>query len=136
MYLNKATLIGNLTRDPELKSLPSGASVTNFSIATNRTWKDRDGEKKEDVEYHNIVVFGRMAETCAKYLKKGHSVLVEGRIATRSWEKDGAKHYKTEIVAEGVQFGPKKDGASSAASTQAIKVHYPDDEINPDDITF
>ena len=83
MYLNKALIYGNLTRDPELKSLPSGIQVTTFSIATNRVWKDKDGGKQESVEYHNIVVFGRQAETVAQYLKKGSSAFVEDRKSTR-----------------------------------------------------
>ncbi|MEK9176959.1 MAG: single-stranded DNA-binding protein, partial [Patescibacteria group bacterium] len=91
MYLNKVFVAGNLTRDPELKALPSGANVGSFGVATNRVWRDQNGEKKEATEFHNIVVFGRQADTCAQYLKKGQQVLVEGRIQTRSWEKDGHK---------------------------------------------
>ena len=87
MYINKAILFGNLTRDPELKALPSGVNVTSFSIATNRVWKDKDGNRQENVDYHNIVVFGRQAETVAQYLKKGSSAYVEGRLQTRSWEE-------------------------------------------------
>jgi len=100
MYLNKVFVLGNLTRDPELKSLPSGIPVANFGIATNRVWKDRDGNKQEGAEFHNIVVFNRQGELCAQYLKKGQSVLIEGRIQTRSWDaQDGQKRYRTEIVA-------------------------------------
>ena len=86
MYLNKAMIVGNLTRDPELKTLPSGMKVTSFSIATNRVWKDAAGNKKEAADYHNIVVFGRQAETSAQYLAKGSQVLVEGRLQTQSWD--------------------------------------------------
>lgn len=113
MYLNKATIVGNLTRDPELKSMPNGNKVCQFSMATNRVWKDADGQKKEDVEFHNIVVFGRVAETSAQYLKKGQQALVEGRICTRSWDDKvtGEKKYRTEIVAETVQFGARPSGA-------------------------
>lgn len=107
MYLNKAIVFGNLTRDPELKALPSGQQVATMSIATNRTYKDRDGKQQESVDYHNVVVYGKTAENCAKYLTKGSSAYVEGRLTTRSWEKDGVKQYRTEIVAETVQFGPK-----------------------------
>lgn len=107
MYINSATIYGNLTRDPEMKALPSGMSVTNMSVATNRTYNDKDGKKQEETEYHNVVVFGKTAENCAKYLTKGAGVLVEGRLQTRSWEKDGQKQYRTEVVAERVQFGPK-----------------------------
>ena len=117
MYLNKAYLIGNLTRDPELKSLPTGSKVTQFSIATNRIYKLENGTKQESTEYHNITVFGRQAETSAQYLKKGQSVLVEGRLQTRSWDdkETGKKMYRTEIIAESVQFG-NKAGSSDFTS--------------------
>jgi single-strand DNA-binding protein len=147
MYLNKVMLIGNLTRDPEMKSLPSGIKVTNFSIATNRTWKDKDGSKKESTEYHNIVTFGRQAEIIAQYMKKGSSIMVEGRLQTRSWEADGKKNYRTEIMAENFQFGSK--GSSAGGSLPEGKsddgqkapeldtIEYPEeDEINPEDIPF
>jgi single-strand DNA-binding protein len=160
MYLNKALIIGNLTRDPELKSLPSGIQVTSFSVATNRVWKDKAGARQESSDYHNIVVFGRQAETAAQYLKKGASVLVEGRIQTRSWDAaDGKKQYRTEIVADRVQFGPRAGGAASggaggysdtgsqnsapsapggkqSAPAEDEGIAYPDDEINPEDIPF
>jgi len=150
MYFNRAIIIGNLTRDPEMKALPSGISVTTFSIATNRVWKDKEGKQQESTDYHNVVVFGRQAETVAKYLKKGSLSLVEGRMQTRSWDaQDGSKKYRTEIVADRIQFGPKSAGNSSFAqkpeATEAkqgnIKeeidtIQYPDDEINPDDIPF
>lgn len=148
MYLNKAVIIGNLTRDPEQRALPSGVAVTSFSVATNRVYKDKDGNRQEQTEYHNIVVFGRQAETAGQYLKKGQSVLVEGRMQTRSWEQDGVKKYRTEIIADSVQFGPKA-GASTGDeqsspnedsqdnnSDDGNKIEYPDDEINPDDIPF
>ncbi|OGD68258.1 single-stranded DNA-binding protein [Candidatus Campbellbacteria bacterium RIFCSPHIGHO2_12_FULL_35_10] len=147
MYLNKVIIIGNLTRDPELKSLPSGIQVANIGVATNRVWKDKDGNKQEDTEFHNVVIFGRQAETTAQYLKKGSSVLIEGRLQTRSWESEGVKKYKTEIVAETVQFGPRKEGSSqgyqpagntaqAVASKEVPTVEYPEDEINPEDIPF
>ena len=153
MYLNKAFIIGNLTRDPELRSLPSGIQVASFSVATNRVWKDKDGAKQEATEFHNIVVFGRQAETAAQYLKKGSSVLVEGRLQTRSWESEGAKKYRTEIVADRVQFGPRggsgggspsapSAGASASKGSPAQTgkegdaIEYPTEEINPDDIPF
>ena len=146
MYLNKAFIFGNLTRDPELRSLPSGVQVTSFSVATNRVWKDKDGAKQESAEYHNIVVFGRQAETSAQYLKKGSSVLIEGRLQTRSWESDGVKKYRTEIGADRVQFGPRGSstgGGSTPESTgeakQEVKgdaIEYPAEDINPDDIPF
>lgn len=145
MYLNKAMVYGNLTRDPEMRSLPSGIQVCSFSVATNRVYKDRDGKRQESTDYHNIVVFGRQAETSAQYLKKGSSVYVEGRLQTRSWDKDGAKQYRTEIVADRVQFGPRTDGGgSSSTAGTAPKGEapvdnapaYPDEEINPEDIPF
>src|SRR3990167_5074546 len=104
MYLNKAIIIGNLTRDPELRTMPNGCSVATFGMATNRVWKDQSGQKKEDTQFHNIVVFGKQADTVAQYLKKGSSVLVEGRMQTRSWDDktSGEKKYRTEIVADRV----------------------------------
>ena len=105
MFLNKAIIIGNLTRDPELRSLPSGIQVATIGVATNRVWKDKNGVKQESADFHNVVVFGRQAETSAQYLKKGASVLVEGRMQTRSWDgTDGQKKYRTEIVADRIQF--------------------------------
>ena len=156
MYLNRAMIIGNLTRDPEMRSLPSGIKVTSFSVATNRVWKDQSGAKKEAADFHNIVVFGRTAETVAQYLKKGSTVLVEGRMQTRSWDDKttGEKKYRTEIVAERVQFGsrpttggaggapmPPRDQAAPSGGKSAPKddegaIEYPEEEINPNDIPF
>lgn len=153
MYLNKAILIGNLTRDPEMKSLPSGIKVCNFSIATNRVWYDKEKGKQEQSEFHNIVVFGKTAENVGQYMKKGSSILVEGRIQTRSWDADGGKKYRTEIVADTIQFGPRGgvapsgnySGGNSAAATDSQApmkapeletIEYPDDDINPEDIPF
>lgn len=147
MYLNKAMIYGNLTRDPEIKSLPSGIQVVSFSIATNRVYNDRDGKKQEQVDYHNVVFFGKQAETVGKYLKKGSSVFVEGRLQTRSWDKDGVKQYRTEIIGDRFQFGPRtgsSDGGSGntggAAPAQNAPQDnapaYPDEDINPEDIPF
>ncbi len=160
MYLNKAFIIGNLTKDPEVRALPSGAKVCSFSVATNRVWKDKNGARQESADFHNIVVFGRQAETAAQYLRKGSGVLVEGRMQTRSWDgQDGAKKYRTEIVADRVQFGarpgaagPGSSSAPSGASSAPAgavsngaqdkeqppmdSIEYPEDEINPDDIPF
>jgi single-strand DNA-binding protein len=142
MYLNKAMIYGNLTRDPELRALPSGIQVCSFSVATNRVYNDRDGKRQEQTDYHNVVVFGRQAETSAQYLKKGSGVYVEGRLQTRSWDKDGQKQYRTEIVADRVQFGPRTDGgggSAAAAKDEAPQDNapaYPDEEINPEDIPF
>lgn len=148
MYLNKAILIGNLTRDPELRSLPSGIQVASFSLATNRVWKDKNGTRQESADYHNIVVFGRQAETAAQFLRKGSSVLVEGRMQTRSWDDaSGQKKYRTEIVADRVQFGPRPAGAGSPTASQPASskqdmpqaeetIDYPEENINIDDIPF
>ena len=163
MYINKAMIYGNLTRDPEVRALPNGTQVASFSVATNRTYKDKNGAKQEQVDYHNVVTFARQAEVVAQYLRKGSSVYVEGRIQTRSWDdKDGTKKYRTEIVAEAFQFGPKAGGASAggdypdkgasapagskAAPAAKAKsepqpaeldtIEYPDEDINPDDIPF
>lgn len=150
MNLNKAFIIGNLTRDPELRSLPSGASVVSFGVATNRVWKNQQGEKQEEVQFHNVVVFGKQADSVSQYLKKGDSVLVEGRIQTRNWEaQDGTKRNKTEIVAERVQFGPKRSswaGGKQATSANPKKestesaeldtIEYPNEDINPEEIPF
>lgn len=158
MYLNKAFVIGNLTKDPEMKSLPSGIKVTTFSLATNRVWKNKEGVTQEAADFHNIVVFGRQAETVAQYLRKGSSALVEGRMQTRSWDtQDGTKKYRTEIVADRVQFGPRFGGATGAGgsnqsgqsgegdadkagnlnkSENIDTIEYPEGEINPEDIPF
>src|SRR3989339_114266 len=145
MYLNKAILIGNLTRDPELRSLPSGIKVCTFSLATNRVWKDKAGARQESTDYHNVVVFGRQAETVAQYMKKGSSILVEGRMQTRSWDDktSGEKKYRTEIVADRTQFGPKGGGggtpvagASKASAEETDAIEYPEEDINPEDIPF
>jgi single-strand DNA-binding protein len=151
MYLNKAFVIGNLTRDVELRALPSGIQVAQVSVATNRVWKDKNGMKQEAADYHNVVVFGKQAETVAKYMRKGSQVMVEGRMQTRSWDgKDGEKKYRTEIVADRVQFGSSPAGAggapraaqASAAGKQEQSapaldtIEYPTEEINPEDIPF
>jgi single-strand DNA-binding protein len=129
MNINKVMVYGNLTADPELKALPSGLNVTNMTIATNRIWSDQDGKKNEEVQFHNIVVFGKQAENVAKYLTRGSSAFVEGRLQTRSWEKDGQKHYRTEIIAEGVQFGPKKEACTVNADTTPANTTEDDLEV-------
>ena len=155
MYINKALVYGNLTRDPEMKALPSGVSVTSFSIATNRTWKDKNGVKQESVDYHNVVAFSKPAELIHQYCKKGSPLFVEGRIQTRSWDDktSGEKKYRTEIVVENFQFGPKAGvgggeysgggagGAKGKSPAEAPKqeldtIEYPEEDINPDDIPF
>lgn len=128
MNYNKAIVLGNITKDPELKALPGGTKVCNFGVATNRVWS-QDGEKKEAVEFHSIVVFGKMAETVAQYMRKGSQILVEGRLQTRSWDKDGIKHYKTEIVAENVQFGSKPKGSDDRSTVQEGEPEIGDEEV-------
>ena len=109
MNLNKAFLIGRLTRDPESRTLPSGQAISNFGLATNRVWVNPDNhEKQEQTEFHNVVAFGKLAEICNQYLTKGSLVLVEGRIQTRSWQdQNGGTKYRTEVVMEKLQMGPK-----------------------------
>lgn len=150
MFLNKVFIIGNLTRDPELRTLPSGAPVATFGVATNRVWKNQNGEKQEDTQFHNIVLFGRQAEIAQQYLTKGSSVFLEGRVQTRTWEaQDGSKKSKTEIVAERMQLGPRKAGSYGAQTPQAAApkssgapkeeletIEYPSEEINPEEIPF
>lgn len=146
--------MGNLTRDPELKTLPSGSSVANFGVATNRVWKNQQGEKQEEVQFHNVVVFGKQADTVSQYLKKGSSAFVEGRLQTRNWEaQDGTKKTKTEIVAERVQFGPRRQAGAggfaekekdeAGASKENAKqeepletIEYPEEDIKPEEIPF
>ena len=146
MYYNRAIIVGNLTRDPELRSLPSGVEVATIGVATNRVWKDKNGAKQESTDYHNVVVFGRQAQTSAQYLRKGASVLVEGRIQTRSWDApDGTKKYRTEIVADRIQFGPRREGApvgdsntkeDTQESPPDSATGYPEENVNVDDIPF
>lgn len=151
MYINKVFLYGNLTRDPELKALPSGTQVASFGIATNRTYKDKDGNKQEQTEFHNISMFGRQAEVAAQYLKKGRPVFIDGRLQTRSWDdkETGKKMYRTEIIVDNFQFGPSVGGDGQGksfsgdaavepkpAAASAGKVEYPDEDINPEDIPF
>lgn len=153
MYINKVILVGNLTKDPELKALPSGVKVASFGLATNRTWKDQSGKKQEQVEYHNVVAFGKPAELISQYMKKGNSMYVEGRLQTRSWDSEQGKKYRTEILVENFQFGPKassggpldtqvwrkeesKDSASDMKDDDMDSIAYPTEEINAEDIPF
>ncbi len=155
MYLNKVFLYGNLTRDPELRALPGGGQVATFGIATNRSFKDKTGAQKEMSEFHNIVAFGRIAEVMGQYLKKGRPVYLEGRIQTRTWEAEGKKNYRTEIVVDNFQFGADGGPRSNAGSRDAAPaataasdfeaptstggsegIQYPEEDINPEDIPF
>ncbi len=150
--LNKAQIIGNLTRDPESKQTPNGQTVCSFGIATNRTWKNQQGEKQEQVEYHNIVAWGKLAEICGQYLVKGKKVYIDGRLQTRDWEgQDGVRRYRTEIVAENMimlsRDGGNAGGQFAASAPAATKPESapmvadepsanPDDEIKIEDIPF
>lgn len=117
--LNKVLLMGNLGRDPELRYTTGGTAVANFSIATNESWKDKNGQQQEKTEWHRIVVWGKLAELCGQYLKKGRQAFIEGRLQTREWtDKKGEKQYSTEIVANNVTFiGPKPEGAGAPAAS-------------------
>ncbi len=152
MNLNKAFVLGRLTNDPDSRVLPSGSPVTNFSVATNRIWNNKEGEKQEETQFHNIVVFGRLADIASRYLAKGRMVLVEGRIQTRSWEgSDGNKRYRTEIIAENIQLGPRsandpaserssdksdEDKKSESSKDDNIPVIDQDEEVDTSDIPF
>lgn len=156
MYsLNRAQVIGNLTRDPELKYTPSGQAVSSFSVATNRSWQNQDGTKQDAVEYHDIVAWGKLAEISSQVLSKGKPAYVEGRLQTRSWEgQDGNKRQKTEIVAENIiALGAKGDKDYSASQSddgipqvkesevgnkekKGSKEEPKNEDINIDDIPF
>jgi len=141
MDLNKVMILGNLTRDPESKTTPSGQTVTNFGIATNRFFVDQSNQKQQKVEFHNVVAWGKLGDICAQYLKKGQLVFIEGRLETRSWEgQDGVKRFKTEIIANNMQMGPKQGGFSQTGTpSQEEKPNassFSDDEIEVKDIPF
>lgn len=143
MNLNKVFVLGNLTRDPELRSLPSGQSVVNFGIATNRIFYDKNKEKQERTEFHNIVAFGRNAEIAHQYLKKGSMVLIEGRLQTRSWQDaSGNKHFRTEIITERLQLGPRAGQIAPPEIPEEKKTPQEDipiieeEDINVEDIPF
>ncbi|MGE3278471.1 MAG: single-stranded DNA-binding protein [Candidatus Altimarinota bacterium] len=149
MYsLNKVQLIGNLTRDPEVRQIPSGQMVCTIGIATNRTWKDQNGQKQDQTEFHNVVCWGRLAEIAGQYLHKGTKVYFEGRLQTRSWENDsGVKQYRTEIVAENmIILSPKGSGggdqefsggiSSSRSSAPADDFMPQEEKISVEDLPF
>ncbi len=117
MNLNKVFILGNLTRDPELRQTPSGQNVATLGVATNRMWNDRGGNKQTQVEFHNIVLWGRLAEIANQYLNKGRLVFIEGRLTTRSWQdQQGQKKYRTEIIAENMQLGPRFQSQTAQSS--------------------
>lgn len=141
MYsLNRATILGNLTRDPELRNTPNGQTVANFGVATNHSWTDASGQKQEKAEFHNVVVWGKLAEICGQYLAKGRKVYVEGRLQTREWEaQDGSKRNRTEIVAENLIMLDRGNGGGApmkAVPAQAQAQESASDEIKVEDIPF
>ena len=144
--INKVIIIGNLGRDPEVRYMSDGTAVANFSVATSEFWKDKQtGEKKERTEWHRIVAWRSLGELCGKYLSKGRQVYIEGKLQTRSWEKDGVTHYSTEIIASDVQFLGGRDESTGAgagrpaARNQMADQGYPEPpmaDTRDDDIPF
>ena len=145
MNLNKAMVIGNLTRDPEVRTTTTGKSVASFAVATNEVWKDASGTRQEKAEYHNVVAWGKLAEICQQYLHKGKKIYIEGRLQTREWTgQDGVKRYKTEIVADnmimldnkgtGGVAGVKTSGQPENSSSPIENQGEP--EIKMEDIPF
>jgi len=135
MNLNKTILIGRLTQDPDMRTTPSGQTVCSFGLATNRIW-NKDNQKQEKTEFHNIVLWQRLAEIASQYLKKGSLLLVEGRLQTRSWQdQTGVKKYRTEIIGENIQLGPKSanQGFSSAPPQQNSQQNAPQGNKNNED---
>ncbi|PIR03235.1 MAG: single-stranded DNA-binding protein [Candidatus Magasanikbacteria bacterium CG11_big_fil_rev_8_21_14_0_20_43_7] len=142
MDLNRATIIGRLTRDPELRTTTTGKSVATLSLATNRVWTDQSGQKQEHAEFHNCVLWGKTADIAAQYLTKGRRVYVEGRLQTRDWvDQSGVKKYRTEIVVDSMIMldGPKGSGGGQSAGDNAPPpppTYEGDDEIKVEDIPF
>lgn len=151
MNLNKVLIIGRVTADPQLRSTSSGQQVTSFGVATNRAWTDRSGARREEAEFHNVVVWGKQAEVAGRFLIKGSLVFIEGRLQTRDWEgKDGQKRRTTEIICERLQLGPRPAGSrpapdngpareSSAKEGDAlptIEIDVPEGEIKAEDLPF
>jgi len=135
MNLNKAFILGRLTRDPEVRTTTAGGNVVNFSIATNRVWSDKSGNKQDATEYHNVVTFGKLADICSQYLSKGRLVLIEGRIQTRSWQdKDGNKKYWTEIVAENMQMGPRTESGQRSPEQKPSPASQEEPVVNQEEI--
>ncbi len=133
MNLNKATLIGRLTRDPQSKVLPSGQPVSSFGMATDRYFTDKGGQKQQQTEFHNIVAFGRLADIISQYLNKGSLVFIEGRLQTRSWQDaSGNQRTRTEIIAERIQMGPKSGSKAPVEEADSAKKQV--DEVTQEDI--
>jgi single-strand DNA-binding protein len=134
MNLNKVFVLGRLTQDPQVKSLPSGNAVATLGIATNRVFYDKNREKQEQTEFHSVVLFGKLAEIAQQYLKQGALILIEGRLQTRSWEdKDGIKRYKTEILGESLQMGPRSSQEGTSNNPQQFKA-TPQKEVTKEEI--
>lgn len=133
MGVNKVILIGRLGQDPELKYTPNGTPVVNFNIATNYAWTDKKGKKQTGVDWHRIIAWNKLGEICAEYLAKGRQVYVEGKLKTRSWEKDGRRNYITEVVASDVQFLSAKNNRDERSETSPAELpaarDYKDDDI-------
>jgi single-strand DNA-binding protein len=150
MDLNKVMLIGNVVRDPEVRTTPSGQSVASFAIATNLVWKDKNGQQQKKAEFHNIVAWRRLGEIVGQYVKKGSKIYLEGRLQNRSWDdQNGIKRYRTEIIADnmilldkaggnggGQSYGPKSNETSFEDTVQSAPTPAAEEEINIEDIPF
>ncbi len=154
MDLNKVMIIGRVTQDPELKTIPSGQAVVSFSVATNRSWTDQQGQKQDKAEFHNIVAWRKLAEIIGQYVKKGSKIYIEGRLETRSWEdQQGVKKYRTEIIADNMimldsrnsnqgqgaapaPMAPSPMAPAQGPAAPAPQASNPDDEISVEDIPF
>lgn len=143
MNINSIVVAGRLGKDPELKSLPSGSTVTNFTVATSMKYKDKSGNIQESTEWFNCIAFGKTADTVAKFFKKGKEIYLEGRLQTRSWDKDGVKQYRTEVIVSNFQFVGYDKDENIPRETSAPQVQspegspdYPVDEIDPSEIPF
>lgn len=152
MNLNKVFLIGRLTADPQLRTTTGGQSVASFGVATNRVWTDKQGNKQEEVQFHNVVVWGRQAEVASQFLKKGSMVMIEGRLQNRTWvDKQGQNRTTTEVVCERMQFGPRAGGAPSMnpaeqgsapkgadlpAREELPEINIDEGDIKPENIPF
>ena len=137
MNLNKAIIIGNVTQDPEVRTTPGGAQVANFTVATNRTWNDRSsGERQSKAEFHNVVAWSRLAEIIGQYVKRGTLIMIEGRIETRSWDdpNGGGKKYRTEIIAENMQLGPRGAGGGESSFESSRPSRQEKQESNEEEL--
>ncbi|MCB9802889.1 single-stranded DNA-binding protein [Candidatus Nomurabacteria bacterium] len=140
MNLNKVMIIGNIVRDPEMRSIPNGQNVTSFSVATNLVWTDQSGQKQEKVEFHNVVAWRRLAEIAGQYLKKGSKAYIEGRLQTRSWDDpNGVKKYRTEIIAENMIMLDRAGGGGDwdgGAANKSVNTNKPQDNFENSDQTL